>query len=486
MSIDFPALAFDANTWLALAPLLALGSGALLALLFDVLGPLQKLRPLAYFGGIAAAFGFHLDAILGEGTPGLVLGGSYLADRVTAAWGLLFLVSIVLAQLFGARYYREERRYVPEHDILMLCSVIGMTIVAGAQDFLTFFIGLELLSVPLYALASFRRVRSDSVEAGLKYFLLGAFMAGVFLYGAALVYVGTGTLSLSSLEELAELPPTAILGLGLVLASLLFKISAFPFHLWAPDVYQGSPTPVTTLMATGTKAAAFAFLLSATGALPRSAAGTLVVVALLTMAVGNLGALMQSDLKRLLAYSGVAHAGTLLLVVAGLLAGDPARVGDLEPGALRAALYYMAAYVFTAGGAFGLVALLEADGERFTRLDSLRGLARRRPGIAAAMTLFMLSLGGIPATGGFLGKWFVFALALEAELYVAAALGVLLSVLALAYYLRVVVAMYMQPEPEGQAPPLTQRAEANVGLWLCAAMVLLLGLAPGLFLGSLP
>lgn len=484
MSPEFPDLTFDRDTWFALAPLISLTAGALLALLFDVLPPLQRLRPVAFFGGIAAAFGFHMALLLGDSVPGLVLSGSYLVDRVTAAWGLLFLVSIVLAQLFGARYYREERPYVPEHDILMLCSVIGMTVVAGAQDFLTFFIGLELLSIPLYALASFRRARSASVEAGLKYFLLGAFMAGVFLYGAALIYVGTGTLSLSALRELGEHSPLVLMGLGLVLAGLLFKISAFPFHLWAPDVYQGSPTPVTTLMATGTKAAAFAFLLNAAGVLPRSAAATVAIVALATMAVGNLGALMQGDLKRLLAFSGVAHAGTLLLAVAGMLAGDPARVAELQDGALRAGLYYMAAYVFTAGGAFGLVALLEADGERFTHLDSLRGLARRRPGIAAAMTLFMLSLGGIPATGGFLGKWFVFSVAVRAELYLVAAVGVLLSVVALAYYLRVVVAMYMQPEPEGQAPPTTNRPGASLALGLCSAMVLLLGLAPGWFLGT--
>ena len=478
------AWTFDVNTWFALAPLIALTSGALLALLFDVLPPLVKLRPVAFFGGIAAAAGFQLALLAGDTVPGLVLEGSYLADRVTASWGLIFLTSLVLAQLFGARYYREERPYVPEHDILMLCSVIGMTIVAGAQDLLTFFIGLELLSVPLYALASFRRVRNASVEAGLKYFVLGAFMAGVFLFGTALVYVGTGTFALAELRALTEHSPIVLMGLGLVLASLFFKLSAFPFHLWTPDVYQGSPTPVTALMATGTKAAAFAFLLNAAGVLPRSAAATVAVVALATMAIGNLGALVQSDLKRLLAYSGIAHAGTLLLVVAGLLASDPARFLELESGAYQAALYYMAAYVFTAGGAFGLIALLEADGERFTNLDSRRGLARRRPGIAAAMTLFMLSLGGIPATGGFLGKWFVFSVALQAELYVVAAIGVLLSVVALAYYLRVIVAMYMQPATEGQAPPVTNRFGASIGLAVCSAMVLLLGLAPGLFLGT--
>jgi len=266
--------------------------------------------------------------------------------------------------------------------------------------------------------------------------------------------------------------------------SVFFKISVFPFHLWVPDVYEGAPTPVTALMATGTKAAAFAFLLNATFLLPASAAMTIAVIAIVTMALGNLGALVQTDVKRMLAYSGIAHAGTVLLVVAAALAGDP------QPGgALDAALFYMAAYVFTAAGAFGLLALLEREGEHFTSLDSLRGLARNRPYVAAAMTLFMLSLGGIPLTGGFLGKYLVFYAAVRADLIGVAVVGVLLSVVALGYYLRVIVAMYMQPAPEG----LTRQGEASpvalvpatFAAAACAALVLLLGVLPGWFLQQL-
>jgi NADH-quinone oxidoreductase subunit N len=262
----------------------------------------------------------------------------------------------------------------------------------------------------------------------------------------------------------------------------------FPFHLWVPDVYQGSPTPVTALMATGTKAAAFAFLIQLAGILPAGASATVAAIALLTMLAGNLGALAQDDVKRMLAYSGIAHAGTLLLVLAGALAlrGQPgADAVEAGAAATRAALFYMAAYVVTATGAFGVLALLESDGARFTKLSGLRGLAHTRPGLAAALSLFMLSLGGIPATGGFLGKWFVFAVLVEARMIGVAVIGAVLSVIALAYYLRVIVALWMQPAADGQAPPMTARLSASAATAFCAAGVLVLGVLPGWILGLL-
>jgi NADH-quinone oxidoreductase subunit N len=252
----------------------------------------------------------------------------------------------------------------------------------------------------------------------------------------------------------------------------------FPFQFWVPDVYQGSPTPVTVFMSTGTKAAGFAFLMKVVFLLPASAVGALSIMAILTMAIGNLGALIQTDLKRMLGYSSVAHAGTLLLVVAASLAGDS------QAGApLQAAMYYMSAYVFTAAGAFGLIAMLEGSGEHFTKLESLRGLGQRRPMIAIALSIFMLSLGGFPATGGFFGKYFVFASTLRADLLAVSVLGVLLSVVALAYYMRVILTMWMRPEIEGQAAPSAYRPAANIATALCVLFVLALGLAPNWFLG---
>ncbi|MCB9913752.1 MAG: NADH-quinone oxidoreductase subunit N [Planctomycetes bacterium] len=457
------------------APMICVTAGIVLALLAEIAPALRPARGLAFVGSLLAAIAFELRLVADP--AGEVFHGAFAASSRSATWGVLFCCAALIAWTYGRRYYKEEAGHVAEHDLLMLCSTLGMMLMAGSRDLITFFVGLELLSVPLYSLAAFRRVRATSVEAGLRYFVLGAFAAGLFLYGSALVYAATGTVSLAGLHDASLGSPLALVGAALIAASLFFKVSVFPFHFWVPDVYQGSPTPVTTFMATGTKAAGFAFLLEVAFVMPPSSAGLIAAIAVVTMALGNLGALVQSDLKRLFAYSAVAHAGTLLLVVAASLAGDPRAAGPVD-----AALYYMAAYVFTAGGAFGLVALLEADGERFTKLESLRGLGRRRPGISAALSLFMLSLGGFPATGGFLGKYFVFSSTLRADLVWASVIGVLLSVVALGYYLRVILTLWMLPEPEGERAPEVRRLSATLVTGVCAAMVLWLGLFPGWFL----
>jgi NADH-quinone oxidoreductase subunit N len=475
MNTEF-ASTFDAAGLAAISPMLALAAGVLALLVVGIL----PVPPLARDTVTGATLGLALLLQLGQlrSPAGLVLDDTFLSSSTSAVWGLIFILGTALTWLFSRGYYREDLPFVGEHDALVLTTPVGMMLMAGAQDLIVFFIGLELLSIPLYALAAFRRNRVRSVEAGLKYFLLGAFAAAFFLYGSALIYTGTGTVSLIELRESGVATPLAMAGVALLAASVFFKISVFPFHLWVPDVYEGSPTPVTGLMATGTKAAGFAFLLNASFLLPASAATGVALIALLTMAAGNLGALVQTDVKRMLAYSGVAHAGTLLLAVAGSLAGDP------EPGgAVQAALFYMAAYVFTAAGAFGLIALLERGGDRFTNLESIRGLARSRPWVAAALTLFMLSLGGIPATGGFLGKYLVFYVAVRADLIAVAVVGVLLSVVALGYYLRVIVAMYMQPLGEGLEPSRQEPAlPATLAAALCAFFVLAMGVLPGWFL----
>jgi NADH-quinone oxidoreductase subunit N len=466
---------FSDDALRAVAPLAALGIGVLLLLLASVVPLLEHGRGLAMVAAIVAAAACEVAII--RAPPGLVLDGTYSADRTSALFGLLFLTATLLSWLFSLHYYRDDRPFQAEHDVLMLTTPIGMMLMAGAQDLLVFFVGLEILSIPLYALAAFRRNRARSVEAGLKYFLLGAFAAAFFLYGAALVYADTGTLSLSALHHSDSPSSLFSAGVALVMASLFFKVSVFPFHLWVPDVYEGSPTPVTALMATGTKAAAFAFVFNAAFLLPPSSADLIAVIALVTMAVGNLGALVQSDVKRMLAYSAVAHAGTVLLVVAGYLAGEL-----LHTAAVHAALFYLGAYVFTAAGAFGLLALLERDGERPMTLDSLRGLAHRRPFVAAAMALFMLSLGGIPATGGFLGKYLVFAVAVRADMIAVAVIGALLSVIALGYYLRVVVAMYMQSESTPAPTPAPTSVPATFAAAVCAVFVLAMGILPRWFL----
>jgi len=475
----FEALATPAAS-AALMPLLALGVGVVLFLLCDVVDALRPARSLVLGATLAASAWAEFRILAAPAVPGLVFEGTFLSDRATALWGLLFLSAAALAWLASLGYYRENLPFKPEHDALLLTTPIGMMMMVGARDLIVFFVGLELLSIPLYALCAFRRMRQESVEAGVKYFLLGSFSSALFLYGAALLYAATGTLSLSALAEHDLTTPLSLVGLALVAASLFFKVSVFPFQLWVPDVYQGSPTPVTGLMATGTKAAAFAFLIvQLTPLLPASGRGLVAALALLTMALGNLGALVQGDLKRMLAYSSVAHAGTLLLLVAaGMGAPDTS-------GALDAALYYLGGYLFTALGAFGLIALLESDGARFTSLDSLRGLARSRPWVAALLALFLLSLGGIPATAGFLGKWFVFSVLVKKGMWVTAVAGALLSTIALGYYLRVIVVLYMQAPPEELEPPRASRWSATVGGVVCGLFVLAMGLFPMLFLGLL-
>lgn len=468
---------FDAAALQAVGPMIALGVGVLVLLLVGTLTHARAVRAAIVAASLACAAVLQFALLAPESGRALgeVLGGALVADRTSALWGLLFLLATAIAWLFSLDYHDEDRPFTLEHDALLLTTPIGMLLMAGAGDLLTFFVGLELLSVPLYALAAFRRNRPASVEAGLKYFLLGAFAAAFFLYGAALVYTATGTISLARLRDLGLTSPLALAGTGLMTAGVLFKVSVFPFHLWAPDVYQGAPTPITALMATGSKAAAFAFLLNMTFLLPASAANTLAVLALASMAAGNLGALVQSDLKRMLAWSGIAHAGTVLLVVSAALAGDP-----LPEGARDAAVFYMAAYVLTAAGAFGLVAQLEREYDRLPTLDSLRGLSARRPVVAAALVLFMLSLGGIPLTGGFLGKYLVFSASVRADQIAVAVVGVLLSVVALGYYLRVIVAMYMQPAPEGAPTGRSPTPPAAVvAAGVCAAGVLVLGVLPG-------
>jgi len=476
MNSDIASRILSQTTLDASGPFLALAIGVLLLVFVELFRALQPLRSVVFLATLAATAWAATRTMFGPELS--VFEGTYVANSTTSSWSLLFVATTLIAWAFGRKYYREEAHLEGEHDILLLTAASGMVLMAGSRDLLVFFVGLETLSVPLYALAGFRRSRRESVEAGLKYFVLGAFAAAIYLMGAAFVYAGTGTLQLSGIQARSDLleQPLAVTGVAMLVAAIFFKISVFPFHLWVPDVYQGAPSPVTTFMATGTKAAAFAFLLPLAFALPVQSAGLIAAIALLTMAAGNLAALVQTDMKRLLAYSGIAHAGTMLLAIAGIFT-------DPETGsASQAILFYMAAYTFTAGGAFGLLTMLEAQTGKPVTIESLRGLAQKRPGIAAALTLFMLSLGGIPATGGFLGKYLIFSVAVRGDMIPAAIIGILLSVVALGYYLRIVVAMYMQPESETHPIPAESRPLASAMALVCVAMVLVLGVLPGWFL----
>ena len=465
-----------------LSPLFALAGGTvivLMAALFRGEFVQRILVPALTLTSLGAAVGLTIwQWETGDLEP--IIENALAVDTLALGGGLLFYAAAILTVVLSLRDEAVRVAGAGEYFALLLASVTGMVVFASAENLITLFVGIELLSIPLYALCAFRRARSESVESGVKYFLLGSFSSALFLYGSALLYAASGTLDLGVLADRELGSPLALSGLALITASLFFKVAVFPFHLWAPDVYQGSPTPVTALMATGTKAAAFGFLIAQLmPILPASARNGVAVLALVTMLLGNLGALVQNDLKRMLAYSSVAHAGTLLLLVAaGMGATD-------THGALLAAFYYLGGYLFTAAGAFGALALLEGSGSRYTRLENLRGLARSRPFVSALLALCLLSLGGIPATAGFLGKWFVFSVLVRADMILVAVLGALLSVVALGYYLRVIVVLYMQPPPEELEPPRGNRLSASIAGVLCCAFVLAMGLFPSLFLGLL-
>lgn len=388
--------------------------------------------------------------------------------RYTAA--AIILISAGAVILLSLGYLEREQLLAPEYYPLILLATTGMLFLAGAEDLIVLFLGLEVMSVAVYVLAGYDRTNMSSSEAALKYFLIGAFASGFLLYGIALVYGATGTTNLSLIgAQLAggRLSLMAELGLGLLLIGFGFKVAAVPFHMWAPDVYDGSPTPVTAFMATGVKAAAFAALVrvlleafpSADGLWQPVIAG----LAIASMVVGNLVALAQRSLKRMLAYSSIAHAGYLLVAV---WPGTKLGAG--------AVLLYLAAYGITTLASFGFLAALGRGGERDVTYDSIAGLASTRPWIALGLSVCMLSLLGFPGTLGFMGKWYILTAVIAEGHVLLPVILVVTSVISAGYYLPVIMAMYMKTAPEGEAygrVRLAPAAAATVALSVAAVVV---------------
>ncbi|HEX6104003.1 MAG TPA: NADH-quinone oxidoreductase subunit N [Gemmatimonadales bacterium] len=377
--------------------------------------------------------------------------------------------------LLSLGYLERERLLAPEYYVLLLLCTAGMLFLAGAEDLIVLFLGLEVMSVAVYVLAGFDRSDVFSSEAALKYFLIGAFASGFLLYGIALVYGVTGTTNLSLIgAQLAtrEVPGMAALGLGLLLIGLGFKVSAVPFHMWAPDVYDGAPTPVTAFMATGVKAAAFAALVRVLlEAFPTATALWQPVVAALaiaSMVVGNLVALSQRSLKRMLAYSSIGHAGYLLVAV-----------WPGSRGGAGAVLLYLLAYGLTTLASFGFLAYLGRGGERDVALDDLAGLARTRPAIAFGLAVCMLSLLGFPGTVGFIGKWYILTAVVAEGQAILPVILVLTSVVSAGYYLPVIMAMYMRPAPGPETYAGIRLSPTAAGaVAIAVAAVLVLGIWP--------
>jgi NADH-quinone oxidoreductase subunit N len=404
------------------------------------------------------------------------LGGSLAADRFALTFQALLLVITVVALLLSASYLRATGLDRGEHYALLLFSLVGMMGLVATTELVAMFVALEIMSVSLYGLAGVRRDRPESQEAALKYFVTGAFSSAFFLYGVALLYGMSGSTSLDRIGEAAARLPAdgqglAVLGAGFLLVGFGFKVASVPFHMWAPDVYEGSPTTVTAFMAAGVKVAAFGALLRVFGqSLAPLAHGwqpAVAVLAIVSMVVGNLAALAQTNVKRMLAYSSIAHAGYLLTAL-------------VAPWELAApsVLFYLVGYAAVSLGGFGALAALAKDGLEPLSLTDMNGLSARRPALAAALTVFLISLAGVPVSAGFIGKFYLFAAAVTAGYVSLALVGVVMSVVSAYYYLGVVVSMYMH-DPRSEDPWARVAPAATAALGAAVLVVLGFGVFPG-------
>ncbi len=462
----------DLSTVLPEVILTAAALGAFLADLFVPPGKKAWVGWLALAGlGVAGVATTALWA-----APRAAFGEMVIKDQFSVFISLVILTGTGLTVLISLRYLPEEGVHLGEYYAFLLTAALGMTIMASGNHLMVIYVGLELMSLSLYVLAGFLKRDPLSAEAAMKYFLLSIFSSGILLYGTALTYGLTGALGLEGLREgllLARPLPAVLIAVILLGAGLAFKVSAVPFHMWVPDVYEGSPTAVAAYMSVATKAAAFAVLarlltVSMMGLQPYWT-GMLWILAVLTMTVGNVTAVLQTSVKRMLAYSSIAQAGYILI---GLVAANEA--------GRAAVLVYLVVYTFMNMGAFSLVIVLCRAGHRGDRIQDFAGLARTRPAAAAALVIFFLSLVGIPPTAGFIGKFMVFSSAVQAQEIGLAVIGVLNSVVSLSYYFRVVIAMYTEPPPDDAPPspaPMPRPLAAALAIMCLATLVL--GLYPG-------
>jgi len=469
----------------ALLPEIVLSLAAMLVLLVDVFQkgnrsqPSRPIIPLLAIGGLIAAAlanGWLLN-LVGSATTGIVA-----VDGFRIFSNFIFLIAATMAILLSSGYLDRKGINLGEYFVLIMFATVGMMILAASRDLILLFLGLELMSVSIYVLVGINRRDPRSSEAALKYFLLGAFASGFLLYGIALIFGSTGSTNLSVIAPaltaglLAQ--PMFMIGMALLLVGLCFKVAAVPFHVWTPDAYDGAPTPVTALMATGVKAAAFAafiriFAVALAGAYEQWAP-VLAWIAILTMFGANLMALTQGSVKRMLAYSSIAHAGYLLVAVVSANAYGAA-----------AFLFYLLVYTLMTAGAFGVV-ISNARGDRDRiSLQDYAGFGWQQPFLGAAFAIFLLSLAGFPLTGGFIGKLYILRAALESGHQALAVALVMASLISYFYYLRVVIVMYMRPAASEDAHAgIAVTPSTRFAVGVAAVAVLLLFFAPGWILGA--
>src|SRR5215813_747989 len=446
-----------------------------------LLQPFLKNRHFFTFLGLVGALGGTAFSIVSAWNYGPGFSGLILSDAFSLFFHLLLGTIAFLVILASESYLESENLDSPEFLALVLFATAGMGVLASAQELLTAFIGLEMSSISSYILAGYRRDALKSSESALKYFLLGSFATAFFLFGIALFYGATGTTTFTDAVVATSQSGFLKPGLALILIGLGFKVAIAPFQVWTPDVYEGAPTPVTALFSAGPKAAAFALLLRIFATVPAATQywfWAFWILAIVTMFAGNLGALVQTNVKRMLAYSSIAHAGYILVAFAAVTSVASERP-SAATSAYAAVLFYLLGYALVKVGAFTIVSILGGSGEKNLSLDDYAGLGQRQPWVAAALSVFLLSLLGIPITAGFFGKFYIFTAAVHSNLIWLAVFMAINSTIGIYYYLRLVVIMYMhEPKPGAAVLPVRFPITARIVLILAVAGTIYFGVAP--------
>ena len=468
----------------ALLPLWFVVAGVVVLLLLEMFSKEEgrKVLPIVALTFLVLALGADFSLLSRQGMPGALFNRSVVIDLYSVTLQAICLLSALLTVLFSSAYLKREKAVTGEYYALILLAAAGMIVLVSASEFLTLFVGLELMSIAGYILAGYLRIKERSTEAALKYFLNGVFSSAFLLYGIAILYGVSGTTHFPDLRLFLEKNMNASvmgcnpavfvqLGAALLLAGLGFKVALVPFHGWAPDVYDGSIAPVSAFLSTGVKAAAFgifARLFTEVFGIPGSWTAALCVLAVLTMTLGNLSALGQSNLKRLLAYSSVAHAGYLAV-------GLAAAVGNPADSVERAVAFYLLVYTFMTAGTFGWIAWASGEGESQTNFEDYRGLGYRRPWMGVALAIFMFSLAGMTPTAGFFGKYFLFKLAMDNGMIWLTVVAVLNSFISAYYYLRVIAILYLKPEENRSFASLPVSVGLFFAFFLCVLGTLVTG-----------
>ena len=425
---------------ISLAPVLVLSVFGMMVLITDLF--IGKNKSILVFMSLIGLLMAAISSLAKFNLPVHSFNGAYVVDHLSVFFTFIFCISSAMAILLSVDFNKREEIKVGEYYSLILFCTVGMIVLASSTDMIMIFLGIEIISISLYILAGVRRKDIKSNEAALKYFLLGAFATGFLLYGMALIYGSTGSTKLSIISKVVSegqiiSEPLMLMGVVLLIIGFSFKIAAVPFHMWAPDVYQGAPTPVTAFMAVGPKAASLAaFYRVMTEAMPELSYSweiLLCIVSVLSMFIGNLGAIMQTNIKRLIAFSSVSHVGYLLIAIIAK--------SSLSSSSL---MFYMLTYAFMIFGVFGIVILLGRKGDENLEIENYSGLAYKHPIIALTMTIFLLSLGGLPPLAGFVAKFYIFSAALKEGYLILVIIAVLNSAISLYYYLKVIVFMYMK------------------------------------------